>query len=233
MTFKKMFAEGLGVFALVLFGAGAILANSVSNGGVGILGIALAHGLAIALMAYAVGSISGGHFNPAVTAAFFALKKIDSTTAVKYVLAQLAGGLLASLVLAYAFTGTGAPFTNAVPGLGTGVNLVAGILIEAILTFFLVSVILTTAVFPRENNPLASLAPLLIGLTISADILVGGVLTGAAMNPARAFGPAVVAGHYSNHLVYWLGPIAGALLAVGRFAYWLNEKQTTKKLNNL
>ena len=201
--FLRSWAEFVGTFALVFAGMGAIAV------GAELVGVALAHGLVIAVMASAVGHISGGHFNPAVTFGFLVTRRIVPSLAGAYVVAQLLGAILAALALR-AFYPDGVDFDAGVPQLA-GVGAGAGMAIEAVLTFFLVWVIFATAADPR--GAFKSIAGLAIGLTITLDILAAGPLTGAAMNPARAFGPELVQGVWDDFLVYWIGPLTGAGLA--------------------
>lgn len=210
-TWKAAVAELIGTFALVFIGAGSILANAMTNGSVGTAGIALAHGLAIATMVSATGHVSGGHLNPAVTAAFVATGRMPVGTGATYALAQLAGASLAAFFLTAAFPETvRTAAALGVPALAAGVSPGTGIIVEAILTFFLVFAVFGTAVDAR--GPRAA-GGLFIGLVITMDILAGGALTGAAMNPARAFGPALFAGAWANQAVYWVGPLLGGVLA--------------------
>jgi aquaporin Z len=202
--FLRSWAEFVGTFALVFVGVGAIAV------GAQLVGVAFAHGLAIAVMASAVGHISGGHFNPAVTVGFLVTRRIDPTLAGAYVAAQLLGAIVATLALEALYPNA-LDLDAGVPQLGPGVSAGAGIGIEAILTFFLVWVVFATAADPR--GAFKSIAGLAIGLTITLDILAGGPLTGAAMNPARSFGPALVLDDWDNFLVYWIGPLAGGGLA--------------------
>jgi aquaporin TIP len=201
---KAAVAEFIGTFALIFFGAGAI----IMTGGQDLVAIALAHGLAIAIMASAVGHISGGHFNPAVTFGFLVTRRIAPRLAVVYWLAQLTGAVAASLLVKWLFPGDalalGVPAVNKV---GSGEAAV----LEGILTFFLVFVIFATAVDPR--GAFKSIAGLAIGLTITMDIYAGGPLTGAAMNPARAFGPQIVGNHWADGWVWYVGPVVGAIVA--------------------
>lgn len=217
---KSMLAEAVGAFALVFLGAGSIIADQLSDGKVGLVGIALAHGLAIMTMVAAAGHVSGGHFNPAVTLGFLATGRMPVTRAAGYMLAQLGGAVVASWLLTLTFP-AGAREATALgtPTLAEGIGAGTGILIEAVLTFFLVYVIFGTAVDARAQR---AAAPLAIGFVIVMDILAGGPLTGAAMNPARAFGPALVTGRFENHLVYWIGPAIGAVLAAWAYQ-WLME----------
>lgn len=213
-AWKPLLAEGIGTFTLIFAGAGAIIANQVTHGGVGLLGIALAHGLAIGVMVSALGVISGGHFNPAVTCGFLAAGRIPASRAAAYVAAQLAGATLGGAALWAAYPhGPASAVSLGTPLLAPDVSTAAGILLEAIGTFFLVTVVFGTAVHPGAPR----LGGLAIGLTITMDILAFGVLTGAAVNPARAFGPALVSGVWTNQLVYWIGPLIGGALAGGLF----------------
>ena len=197
-------AEFVGTFALVFVGVGAI-AN-----GAELLGVAIAHGLAIGVMASAVGHISGGHFNPAVTVGFLVTRRIAPALAAVYWVAQLAGALLAALALNVVFPDA-ADLDAGVPVVSGAVGAGPGLLLEAILTFFLVWVIFATAA--DERGSFTSIAGLAIGFTITLDILAGGPLTGAAMNPARALGPELVQNVWSDFWVYIVGPLAGAAAA--------------------
>jgi aquaporin TIP len=199
---RRAAAEFVGAFALLFIGMGAIAINA------DLTGVAFAHGLAIAIMASAVGHISGGHFNPAVTFGFLVTRRIAPRLAVVYWLAQLTGAVAASLLVKWLFLGDalalGVPAVNKV---GSGEAAV----LEGILTFFLVFVIFATAVDPR--GAFKSIAGLAIGLTITMDIYAGGPLTGAAMNPARAFGPQIVGNHWADGWVWYVGPVVGAIVA--------------------
>ncbi len=208
---KACLAEAVGTFALIFIGAGAIIANQLSGGKVGVVGIALAHGLAIATMVAATGHLSGGHLNPAVTGGFMVTRRLPVGVGVAYILAQLAGASVGGLLLTAAFPeGARQAVHLGTPTLDPTVTAGVGIVVEAILTFLLVFVIFGVAVDSRGASSSAWLA---IGLVIAMDILAGGALTGAAMNPARAFGPALFSGTWANHLVYWVGPGLGGGLA--------------------
>ena len=197
----RLLAEFLGVFFLCLFGLGAIMY------GADLTGVALAHGLAIFVAICAFAHISGAHFNPAVTVALAATKRIAPIDALAYVIAQLVGAVAAAAILKSAFGTLGG-----VPGLGDGVSVSTGILVEAVATFILMVVIMGVAVDPRGTFSI--IAGLPIGMAIVGDIFFAGPATGAAMNPARWFGPAVVAGDLGSALVYIVGPIVGAMVAV-------------------
>lgn len=219
---RKLIAEAIGAFTLVFAGAGAITL-AAGNANVGILEIALAHGLAIAVMISALGHVSGGHFNPAVTAGFWVTRRIDTVLAVAYVLAQLVGGILGGLALVVLFPeGLREASSLGTPFLGPGIGFAKGVGIEIILTFFLVLVIFGTAVDPRGPR----IGGLAIGLTITLDILGAGMLTGAVMNPARAFGPALLSGEWTDQLVWWIGPLIGGVLAALLYHYVFDEPPT-------
>jgi MIP family channel proteins len=209
-------AEFLGAFTLVLAGVGAIISTqSLADGG-NLVAVALAHGLAIGLMIAAVGHISGGHFNPAVSLGMLAAGEISVPRAIYYVAAQLLGAVAAAGLLTLIFPALGPMGRNnpgvnlGLPGLGPDVTITGGVLMEVIMTFFLVIVIFGTAVDARGPRVIAGLA---IGLIITMDILAGGRITGAAMNPARQFGPAVVQQDFTNWWIYWVGPIIGGVIA--------------------
>jgi aquaporin Z len=221
-TAKAVVAEAVGTFALIFLGAGSILADQLSGGRVGIVGIALAHGLAIATMVAAAGHVSGGHFNPAVTLAFVVTGRLSGARSVWYVLAQLGGAVIAAWLLSLSFPAGARVATGlGTPALADGLRATTGIIVEAVMTFFLVFVIFGVAVDARGQRATAGLA---IGLVIAMDILAGGVLTGGAMNPARAFGPALVAGRWAHHLVWWVGPALGAAAAAWTYQ-WLMERE--------
>lgn len=209
---RKAIAEFVGAFTLIFIGAGAII-----SGG-DLLTVALAHGLAIGVMVSALARISGGHFNPAVTLGALAGRQITVRLALVYWAFQLLGALVAALALFAIFPSSvwqpshlGTPALGTTPGLSWNVSVAAGILVEAVLTFLLVFVVYGTGMDPKGTfNAVGGFA---IGLTISVDIMMGGPLTGAAMNPARWFGPAVVSQFFDNWYVYWIGPFLGAVLA--------------------
>ena len=201
-------AELVGTFALIFIGAGAVSCQAWSLGAVSLVGIALAHGLVIAAMIYTFGHISGTHINPAVTVSMVVTKKMDPGTGVMYIVAQLLGAVIAAFALRAIFPGL--PNDLGATDLAGGVSVTRGLLVEGFLTFLLVTVIFGAAVDDRASKGFAGLA---IGATIVVDILMGGPVTGAAMNPARSFGPAIASGHFSNHWVYWAGPIAGGIVA--------------------
>lgn len=210
MKQRAWIAEFIGTFTLIFVGVGSIAANALSGGQSGLVGIALAHGLAIAVMVSATAAISGGHLNPAVTAGLFAAKKINAVNAASYIAAQCLGAIVASFLIQLAIPASVLSSINmGTPSLGVGISPSMGLITEIILTFFLVFVVYGTAVDHRAPK----LGGLCIGLTVTLDILVGGPITGAAMNPARHLGPALLGGGLQNIWIYWLGPIIGGVLA--------------------
>ena len=209
-TGRACIAEAIGTFALCFIGAGSIVLNTKTGGDVGLIGIALAHGLILSVMISALGGLSGGHFNPAVTIGFLVTKKQEVGAGISYIISQLIGATVAGLLLRIIFAPDVWQKAHlGTPMLGDGVSFGTGILVEIVLTFFLVTAIWGTAVDDRKPD----VGGFAIGLTVAADILMGGPLTGASMNPARTFGPALAGGGFDNHLVYWIGPIIGAVIA--------------------
>lgn len=213
---RKLAAEAIGTFTLTFVGVCAIC-----MGVGGLVGIALAHGLAIAVMVSALGHISGGHFNPAVTIGVLAGGKIKAKEAVMYVIAQLAGAIVAAAAVKVIV----APALVEAAKLGTpipapGIEYGAAILTEIILTFFLVLVVYGTAVDHRAPK----VGGLFIGLTVALDILAGGPISGASMNPARTFGPALIGGYWDMHIVGWVGPIIGGMIAGILYSKFLGKE---------
>ncbi|WGD50081.1 aquaporin [Bradyrhizobium sp. CB1650] len=212
----KLLAEFIGTFAFVFIGAGAAAVVGEGVGLPGIAAVAFAHGLAIMAFAFAFGSISGGHMNPAVTIGVLAAGAMRVGEAIGYIISQLIGGVVGALllrsVLGGAATGLGTPALaqNLILG-ATSITITpaAGFMIEALLAFFLVTVVLGTAVAGRAGN----LAPLAIGMTLTFNIVMGGALTGAPFNPARALGPMVATGKFDDAWLYLLAPIVGAIVA--------------------
>jgi MIP family channel proteins len=209
-TGSKSLAEFMGTFAIVFFGGGSVCVSTMPGVGLGLIGIALTFGIIVAVMVSATGHISGAHFNPAVTFMALATKRIGPQLALVYVAAQMAGATVAALALGQVI---GPEYWSKVnlsaTALATGVTPLSGLLIEVILTFFLVLVIFGTAIDAKGHK----LGGIAIGGVVMVDILMAGPLTGASMNPARSFGPALVSGFWQNHWVYWVGPLAGAVAA--------------------
>lgn len=214
---QKLLAEFIGTFTLIFIGAGSVCADQYlhasGSAGIGLLGVAIASGLAYAVMITSIGQISGGHFNPAVTIGFWVTKRITTHRAISYWIAQLAGAVAAAYVLAAAVPETiWGPVGLGTPVLAADFTRMHGMVIEAILTFFLVFVFFAAAVDSGDASGKPS--GMAAGLTLTAGMLLGGSFTGASMNPARAFGPAlVVQHHWANHGVYWVGPLFGGIIA--------------------
>lgn len=206
-SWRKGVAELVGTFALIFIG---VLVLTVGGGGKHLVEVALAHGLAIACLVSATMSISGGQLNPAVTLGLLSIRKISPAQAGVNIVMQLVGATLGGYFALFAVGGGAATIVPGVPDLGFGVSLVRGIFIEAVLTFLLMFVVMGTGVDPRFGARIGGLA---IGLTVALDILAGGPLTGAAMNPARWVGAAIPAAHFANAIVYIVGPILGAIAA--------------------
>lgn len=209
---RRALAEFIGTLALIFIGAGSILSDRLAGGDVTLVGIALAHGLTIAVMVSAFGHISGAHLNPAVTVGALVANKISPVDAAVYWISQLAGGVSGALLLTLVFDPATRQAANlGTPGLGAGVTVGQGLVFEMVATFFLVIVVCATAIDPRGAFKVVAGLP--IGLVITFDILAGGPLTGASMNPARTFGPAAVGGFWANHWIYWVGPLVGGAIA--------------------
>src|SRR5712672_3774701 len=213
---SKLLVEFIGTLSFVFIGAGAAAVVGGGAGLNGIVAVAFAHGLAIMAFAFAYGSVSGGHFNPSVTVGVLAAGAMGVGEAIGYIVSQLIGGVAGALllrtVLGGAATGLGMPALAHNLALGaTSLTITpeAGFMIEAVLAFFLATVVLSTAVAGRAGN----LAPLAIGMTLTLNIIMGGALTGAAFNPARALGPMIVTGNLSDAWLYVTAPIVGAIVA--------------------
>jgi MIP family channel proteins len=221
-TLRPLTAECIGTALFVFLGAGSVVMNVPS--GLGTIGIALAHGVALAIIVSATMNISGGHINPAVTAAVWVARKIDGRTAGLYVVAQLIGAVLGALlvnaVLPHAAVRA---MSVGTPAVATSVTFAQAVWIEAVLTFFLVSAVLGTVV-SSESPRIGGFG---VGLALFVDILLGGPLTGAAMNPARAFGPALVAWDWHGQAIFWIGPLVGALVAAAVWRWVLLPRDPT------
>lgn len=207
---RRAVAELVGTFGFIFFGAGVVIANVFPGASYGLLGIALVHAIALSIMVTVMMNISGGHLNPAVTVSLLVTRRITLQAALVYIGAQLVGAVLACLALKSLLPSQvvrGA--LVGVPTIASTVTLGKAIALEAMLTFFLVSAVFGTAVSPDAPK----VGGFGIGLVLFFDIMIGGPLTGAVMNPARAFGPAVVSGTWTGHMVYWIGPIVGGVIA--------------------
>lgn len=215
---RRALAEGMAAFALVFAGCGAIVADAQYDGSLGSVGVALVFGLVIMVMVYATGHLSGAHINPAVTIAFTLTRHFPAREAAGYVAAQCLGAAVAALLLAALWTGEPANLGATVPTVGTGTALVY----EGVLTAFLMFVIVAVATDTRAVGAAAAIA---IGGTVGLDALFGGPVTGASMNPARSFGPALASGEWNDFWIYVIGPLAGA--AIGALAYQLVREEAT------
>ncbi len=208
-AWRHFAAEFIGMFAFVFIGSGAIMTARMSQSPAGLVEVALAHGLTMAVMVSATMRISG-HINPAVTLGLLAVRRIEPMMAALYIVAQILGAIAAGYALKASFPEAVFVATRG-GGQAIALDITGGqaFLLEAITTFFLVFVVFGTVVDLRGPK----IGGLAIGFVIAADILAIGPLTGASMNPARSFGPAVASGVYEAQLLYWAAPITGALIA--------------------
>ncbi len=223
MNIRNLVAEFISTFALIFIGAGALAIGSAN-----LVGVALAHGLVIVAFAYAYGHISGTHINPAVTLGLLVAGEIQFTAAIGYWVVQFAGGIAGALVLKAVLpvaTDLGVTvlqtMTNS-EGTAVPITVVQGLIVEIVLTFFLVNTIFNTAVSRKAGN----FAGLAIGLTLVLAILMGGPLTRASLNPARTLGPAIASGTYTHIWLYFVGPFIGAVLAALLYIGVLKEKES-------
>jgi aquaporin TIP len=207
---RRGVAEFVGTYALIFIAAGgAAYARTATD-------LALANGLVIAVMVSAFGFVSGGFFNPAVTLGFLVTRRIAAPLAVFYWIVQFGAAVLAALLLAWVLpAAVETQSALGAPSLGSGIGAGAGVIVEAVLTFFLVFVVFATAVDPRGT--FQQIAGLAIGFVIAFDVLMGGLLTSAMMNPARAFGPQLVGDHWSHWWVWYIGPFAGGVIAAALY----------------
>lgn len=203
---RKYFAEAIGTFAIIFCGTGAIIINQESGGAITHAGIAVTFGLIVSAMIYTLGDISGAHFNPAVTIAFWLAKKFPAKQIIPYIISQTTGAFLASLILKLLFPSNGS----------LGATLPAGsplqsFILEIILTFLLMLVIIHVATGSKEKGMFAGLA---IGSMVLLEAMFAGPICGASMNPVRSLAPALFAGHLEHLWIYLLAPIIGAAFAV-------------------
>jgi aquaporin Z len=203
---RRLAAEGMGTFALVFAGTGAIVTNDVSGGTVTHVGIALTFGLIVLAMIYAVGDVSGAHLNPAVTLGFFAARRFEGRWVVPYIICQFLGALLASIVLRILFP-TSATLGATLPA-STAFQSFA---MEAVLTYLLMLVILSVSTGAKEKGVMAGVA---VGSVIALEALFAGPISGASMNPARSLAPALVSLRFDSLWVYLTAPVFGACVAV-------------------
>ena len=215
-TLRAPAAEFIGTALFVLVGAGSVIANMSASAG---LGIALAHGVGLAVIVTIMLPISGGHINPAVTFSLWLGKQIDAWTLGRYVLAQLLGAVVGALLIKATFPAGAVRMTSlGTPAVSGSMGFWAAVALEALFTFFLVSAVYGTVVSSQAQR----VGGFAIGLVVLVCALGGGgALTGAVMNPARAFGPALVAWDWHAQAVYWIGPLVGAAAAAGLWRYLL------------
>jgi aquaporin Z len=215
---RRSVAEFVGTFALVFIGVGSVAAKYYPDANYGIYGIATAHAIVLAVMITATMAISGGHLNPAVTVGLLVARRTSGRTAGAYIIAQLLGGVVGALLIRAIFPlGVTRPISLGTPTLANNVQIGQAIALEAVLAFFLVSAVFGTCV----NADAPKVGGFGVGLVLWFDILVGGPVTGAAVNPARAFGPALVSGQWVAHIVYWVGPLLGGIIAALVWEYVL------------
>src|SRR3954470_14703496 len=229
-TFKQLLAEAIGTFFLCFAGIGAIVATSEPiNSGAGLVGVALAHGLALSVAVSIFAGISGAHFNPAVTIGFLSTRRISLPLAAMYIVFQLVGATLgaAACKVIYPASAVDASLLG-IPLPGSWIHTPEIVLLtEFLLTFLLMTAIFGTAVDERAAP--MKLGGFGIGLTVAFDILAAGKVTGASMNPARSFGPAFVHNYFAQHWCYWVAPIAGAVGAALVYEYLLLEAPETEQ----
>jgi MIP family channel proteins len=211
MRGPRLAAEAIGVFALVFLGAGAASVNAWSNGAVSHTGVSLAFGAIILVAVYALGHVSGAHLNPAVTFGFWIARRFPGREVAPYIAAQLVGASAGAFALRAA-VGSFTVFATTRPA----IPVLSALAVEIVLSFFLMLVVMAVATDARVSGEVAGLA---VGFIVMVDALMGGPLTGASMNPARSFGPALATGQWASHWIYWIGPIVGMAIAVPTYEY--------------
>lgn len=216
---KKYVAELIGTFALVFCGTGAIIINQETSGAVTHPGVAFTFGLIVMVMIYALGPVSGAHLNPAVTIAFGVARRLDGKEVLPYIISQVAGAFVASITLHFLFP------QNELLGMtlprGTDAQ---SFILELLLTFFLMLVIMQVATGSKEQGMFAGLA---IGSTVLLEAMFAGPITGASMNPARSFAPAVMSGNFEHIWIYLAAPTLGAILSVGVWRILRHDEKTS------
>lgn len=208
-TLRPVAAEFVGTFVFLFIACGSVVVDAARGGLFGLGGIAFAHAFAYAIAVTLTMTISGGHLNPAVTFAVWAAGRISLRRASLYVAAQLAAGIVAVLLIRSLVPGGGAATSLGVPRIAPDLTLTSAVFVEAVLTFFLLCAVFGTAVSAHAPK----VGGFAIGLVLLPAMFLGGPLTGAALNPARAFAPALVSMDWHGHLAYWIGPLLGAALA--------------------
>ena len=218
--FRRAAAEFIGTFGLVFAGTGAIVIDEISDGAISHVGVGIVFGLVVAAMIYAIGHISGAHINPAVTLGFALVRHFPWQHVPLYWLAQLAGAVTASLFLRAMF----GPATDLGATIPAG-SALQSLCLEIVLSFFLMFVIMAVATDVRAVGQGAAIA---IGAVVGLEAIMGGPVSGASMNPARSFAPALVALEFESHWVYWLGPMGGMALAAACYRL-LREDQASSE----
>lgn len=213
---KRLVAESIGTFFLVLIGPGAAIVNAWTNGAVTHVGVSLAFAFVVIAMVAALGQLSGAHINPAVTVAFWSVRRFPSRDVVPYVIAQCIGALAAAGVWRGAL-GSAVSAGATLPAISVG----SAFVVEFLLSFALLFVIMAVATDERMPHGVGAIA---IGLTVGFCALVGGPLTGASMNPARSLGPAALSGQWQAHWLYWVAPLLGAVVAAHAFDFLHRSK---------
>jgi aquaporin Z len=207
---RRLVAEAFGTFALVFFGCASVVVNNFPGANAGLMGIALVHAIVLSVAATATMNISGGLLNPALAIGLFVTRRLDAVSTIGYVVVQVIAAVVGAWCVKLCFPqGVGSLVAWGTPVIGNSVTFAGAVGVEALLTFFLMSAVMGTAVSPDAPK----VGGFGIGLTLLFCILVAGPLTGPSVNPARAFGPALVSGTWTGHLVYWIGPILGAIVA--------------------
>jgi aquaporin Z len=214
LDLRRLTAEAIGTYFLVLIGPGAAMVNAWGGGLLGVTGIALAFAFVVIAMVYALGHVSGAHINPAVTVAFWSARRFPARDVIPYIVAQCVGAVAAAATLRGVLGPVG-HLGATVPAISIG----AAFAVEWLLSFVLMLVIMAVA---TDDRVAPGFAPLAVGLTVGFCALTGGPLTGASMNPARSFGPAVAGGIWTAHWVYWLAPITG-MIAAAHLYDWLRD----------
>lgn len=224
-SLRSLVAEFIATMLFVFLGAGSVVANAASNNALGAVGTAAAHGVGIAVLISMTMNISGGHLNPAVSLSLWLARKIDGATLARYVPAQILGAVAGAWLVKICFPAGAARVTLlGTPQISSTLGLFEAIGVEALLTFFLVGAVFGTLVSSQAPR----LAGFGVGLAIFVCVLVGGALTGAAMNPARAIGPAIVAWTWHGQAVYWIGPALGAAAAAALWKFVLLPRDATE-----
>jgi len=213
---RRLVAEGVGTFFLVMIGPGTAMVDAFAGGTIGPVGVSLAFAFVVIAMIYALGHLSGAHINPAVTVAFWSVRRFPASEVIPYVAAQCTGAVIASITL-WAALGPVGNMGATLPA----ISLPAALAVEWLLSFALMFVVMAVATDERVADGFAALA---VGLTVGFCALMGGPLTGASMNPARSFGPALVGGLWQAHGLYWLARITG-MIAAARMYDALRETQ--------